>query len=51
MRLGKDVKAENIELVLDWASKRTLPIDILKATFNPEMQGIEYLTIDSRSTR
>jgi hypothetical protein len=50
VRLGKDVGAENIELVLDWASKRTLPIDVLKATFNQEIQGIEYLTIGSSAT-
>jgi len=50
VRLGKDVKNENIELVLDWASKRTIPIDILKATFNPETQSVEYVTIGSGAT-
>ena len=43
VRLGKDVKTENIELVLGWASKRKTPITVLQATLNPETQNIEYL--------
>lgn len=46
VRLGKDVKPKNMELVLDWASKRTLPIKVLKAVFNSSTHKIEYLTVD-----
>jgi hypothetical protein len=47
VRLGKDVKAENVELVLDWVLKRTIPINLLKAVFNTKTQGIEFLKIDT----
>lgn len=46
VRLGKDVKPENMEKVLDWALKRMVPIKVLKANFNSSTQKIEYLTME-----
>ena len=49
--LGKDVAAENREIVLEWTLKRTTPVKVLQATFNKKTQHIEYLTIGLRATR
>ncbi len=40
--LGKDIKPTEKGLILDWVENRTIPINVLQASFNSSTQKIEY---------
>ena len=48
--LGKNIGEQSRAQILEWVTRRALPLNVLQASFNSELQAMEYITIGSRST-